>query len=126
MGNPNSGKGKASRAEDLMQHQRNKKPKRKTENIEEENFERENTFCKLPDISENNQELVQDFDLEIDQPKMQDFIDVIENSDILEDKDLSAELLFLMNYFITMKKNKNIELFGNESDVLLGNQFPGI
>merc|ERR1711892_361304 len=59
MGNPNSGKGKASRAEDLMQHQRNKKPKGITENIEEENFKRENTFCKLPDISENNQELVQ-------------------------------------------------------------------
>jgi len=106
MGNPNSGKGAASRAEDLMNYHKNKKQKRKPENLKEEHFEKENTFCKLPDIVQNKEEEVFD---DSKHPIMQDFIDVLEQSEILQDKDLSAQLLFLINYFIQMKMNSSQE-----------------
>ena len=109
MGNPNSGKGKASMYEDLMHYQKTKKPKWKTEYLIEENIEREEIFCKLPDITEIEQDEDTNIDQELDMPKMQDFIDVIEESEILNDKDLSVELLFLMNYFIKMRNNTNGE-----------------
>ena len=105
MGNPNSGKGAASRAEDLMNYHKTKKHKRQPENQKEENFEDENTFCTLPNIVENKEEVTEDFD----HPIMQDFIDAIEESEILLDKDLSTQLLFLINYFIKMRTNSNLE-----------------
>ena len=104
MGNPNSGKGKASKLEDLMNYPKNKKTKRKNEEpVEENEYEAENQLCNLPDIEENNQEISQI----LSQPKIKDFIDVIKDSNILLDKDLSLQLLFLMNYFIKMKMNTN-------------------
>ena len=100
MGNPNSGKGKASKLEELMNYQKHKKPKRKSEeSVEENEYQTEITCCKLPEITENNQEICE----EADKPTMQDFIDVIEDSKILHNRDLSLQLLFLMNYFIKMK-----------------------
>merc|ERR1739838_79224 len=69
MGNPNSGKGKASKLEDLMNYQKHKKPKRKSEeSVEENEYQTEITSCKLPEITENNQEICE----EADKPTMQD------------------------------------------------------
>ena len=82
MGNPNSGKGAASRLEDLMNYQKSRKPKRKYESPVEKHCETENIFCKLPDITENKQEMPES--KELDEPSLQDFIDVIEDSDINE------------------------------------------
>ena len=107
MGNPNSGKGAASRLEDLMNYPKNKKPKRKCESPVEKNCETENTICKIPDIAENKQEMPESE--ELDEPSLQDFIDVIEDSDILQDKDLSLQLLFLIEYFLKMRMNTNNE-----------------
>ena len=107
MGNPNSGKGAASRLEDLMNYQKNKKPKIKCESPIEKHCETENTFCKLPDITANKQEMPESE--ELDDPSLQDFIDVIEDSDVLQDKDLSLQLLFLMQYFLKMRMNTNNE-----------------
>jgi len=89
-----------------MSYHKNKKQKRKPENPREEHFEKENTFCKLPDIVKNKEEEVSE---NSKHPIMQDFIDVIEQSEILQDKDLSAQLLFLINYFIQMKINSSQE-----------------
>ena len=106
MGNPNSGKGRASKFEDLMNYQKHKKPKRKSEeSVEENEYQTEIPCCKLPEITENNQEISE----ELDQPIMQDFIDVIDHSQILHNKDLSLQLLFLMNYFIKTKMQNNVE-----------------
>ena len=44
MGNPNSGKGAASRAEDLMNHYKNKKQKRKSENTRKDHFDEDYIF----------------------------------------------------------------------------------
>ena len=46
---------------------------------------------------------------ELDEPNLQDFIDVIEDSNILQDKDLSVQLLFLIEYFLKMRMNTNNE-----------------
>ena len=46
---------------------------------------------------------------ELDDPSLQDFIDVIEDSDVLQDKDLSLQLLFIMQYFLKMRMNTNNE-----------------
>ena len=107
MGNPNSGKGAASRLEDLMKYQKSKKPKRKCESPIEKHCETENTFWKLPDITENKQEMPESE--ELDDPSLQDFIDVIEDSDVLQDRDLSLQLLFIMQYFLKMRMNTNNE-----------------
>ena len=98
MGNPNSVKGTASKLEALMNYQKQRKPKEKSEDQEEE----EN---KLHETTENDQEISQ----ELDQPTMKDFIDIIEDSNILQDKDLSLQLWFLLNYFIKTKMNRNNE-----------------
>ena len=109
MGNPNSGKGAASRLEDLMKYQKSKKPKRKCESHVKKHCETENTFCKLPDITENKQEVPHSEEFKLDEANLQDFIDVIEDSDILQDKDLSLQLLFLIEYFLKMRMNTNNE-----------------
>ena len=102
MGNPNNVKGNASKLEALMNYQKPKKPRNQKSDLLEENESLlENTSCKLPDITEN----IQDIPPAMDQPTMQYFIDVIGESNILEDKELSLQLLFLINYFIQMKKN---------------------
>ena len=40
------------------------------------------------------------------QPSLQDFTELLEGSGVLEDKELSQQLLFLINFFIN-KKRKN-------------------
>ena len=106
MGNPNSGKGRASKLEAFMNYQNHKQKKQISENLVEQNeCKEQNDICKFPEITENKQLAAQEFD----QPTMKDFTDVIEDSNILHDKDLSLQLLFLMNYFIKMKMSTDCE-----------------
>eukprot|EP00092_Neocalanus_flemingeri_P002571 GFUD01002753.1.p1 GENE.GFUD01002753.1~~GFUD01002753.1.p1 ORF type:complete len:217 (-),score=49.05 GFUD01002753.1:29-679(-) len=109
MGNPNSVKGKASKLEALMNYSALKKSEQKSGNLgEESESQTGNCCCKLPDISkntENNQETSQ----ELAQPTLQDFMDNIEDSKILHNKELSSQLYFWMSYFIKMKMQNNID-----------------
>ena len=90
-----------------MNYQKNKKPKRKCESPVEKHCETENTFCKLPDITENKQETPESEEMNVQ--SLQDFVDVIEDSDVLQDKDLSLQLLFLIQYFLKMRMNTDNE-----------------
>ena len=44
---------------------------------------------------------------DLNQPTMQDFIEIIEDSDILQNNELSEQLLFLINCFVNMNCKTN-------------------
>ena len=85
MANPNTTKGKASKLEALMKYPENNKDKHKIDNKCDTNYcEAKDNICKLPEITDNNIELFQEVD---DKPKMQDFINLIEDSKIIDNKE---------------------------------------
>ena len=49
----------------------------------------------------------EDLFIRSDPPSLKDFIDIIKDNEVLEDKEMSKQLLFMMNYFITMKNADN-------------------
>jgi hypothetical protein len=104
MGNPNNVKGTASKLEALMNYQKQRKPERKRENLIEQ-IKDESPFSTLQGKEEDQKDTVQD----LHQPTMQDFIEVIEDSNILQNKELSIQLLFLINCFVNMNCKTNSE-----------------
>ena len=97
MGNPNNVKGTASKLEAMMKNQNKRKPGR-IEQIKDED-----SFCTLQGKEEDQKDTVQD----LHEPTVQDFIEVIEDSNILQNKDLSVQLLFLINCFVQMNCKTN-------------------
>ena len=102
MGNPNNVKGKASTLEALMKNQNERKPERKDEELIEQT-KYEAPFCTLLGKDEDHKETAQD----LHQPNMQDFIKVIEDSNLLQNKELSIHLLFLINCFVNINCKTN-------------------
>ena len=100
MGNPNNVKGTASKLEALMNSQKQRKPERKGEDLIEQ-IKDEAPFSTLED--EDHKETAQDFN----QPTIQDFTEVIEDSNILQNRELSIQLLFLINCFVNMNCKTN-------------------
>ena len=104
MANPNSGKGIASKYEDLMNVELKKKRFRKK--IEDNT---ENCLAnKLPAIVEEDKSCRHEL-VNGDKPQLKDFTDILVDSGILKDKDLSSQLLVLMQYFVQMKMNTECE-----------------
>ena len=102
MGNPNNVKGTASKLEALMNSQKQRKPERKGEDLREQ-IKDEAPFCTLQGKEEDQKDTVQD----LHQPTMQDFVEAIEDSNILQNKGLSIQLLFLINCFVNMNCKSN-------------------
>ena len=46
-----------------------------------------------------------------DKPNLKDFIDVIKENGVLEDSEMSKQLLFLMSYFIKAKTTEDQNMF---------------
>ena len=102
MGNPNNVKGTASKQEAMVKNQKQREPGRKGEQLMEE-LKDEATSCTLQGKDEDHKETP----LDLNKPTMQDFIDVIEDGNILQNKELSVQLLFLINYFVNMNCKTN-------------------
>ena len=102
MGNPNNVKGTASKLEAMMKNQNQRKPGRKEEEFIEQ-IKDEDSFCTLQGKEEDQKDTVQD----LHQPTMQDYIEVIEDSNILQNRELSIQLLFLINCFVNMNCKTN-------------------
>ena len=102
MSNPNKVKGVASKLESLVSYPELKKRKvRKKEAEIPDSDENNSCNCQMEDTNC----LVKD--LQSDIPTLQDFLDVIHDNDVLQDSEMSKQLLFLMNYFIKMKRGES-------------------
>ena len=101
--NPNKVKGVASKLESLVNYPEHKlgKHRKKDENTQVTPDQISCICCQEETMEE--EEVAVDLFLGNDEPTLKDFIDFITNNEVLEDKELSKELLFLMNYFVTMK-----------------------
>jgi 23S rRNA maturation mini-RNase III len=109
--NPNKVKGLASKLESLVNY-----PEQKRQKVDkrERNAEvtKENLSCNCHEEDSCSEEnIAVDMLLQNDKPTLKDFMDVIKENEVLEDSEMSKQLLFLMNYFITMKKTENKKLF---------------
>ena len=102
MGNPNNVKGTASKLEALMNSQKQRKPERKGEDLIKQ-IKDEAPFSTLQGKDGDHKETAQD----LNQPTINDFIEVIEESNILQNKELSVQLLFLVNCFVNMNCKTN-------------------
>jgi len=105
MSNPNSARGVASKLEDLMNCQTNKVTKRKKVEVADNIItEKESKHCKLPDITDK----IHDTPSRIEEdPTIEDFIELIEKSEILQEKELSRHLLLVIEYFIKLQSNQS-------------------
>eukprot|EP00092_Neocalanus_flemingeri_P055246 GFUD01065206.1.p2 GENE.GFUD01065206.1~~GFUD01065206.1.p2 ORF type:complete len:107 (+),score=34.41 GFUD01065206.1:3-323(+) len=100
--NPNKVKGVASKMESLVKYPEQRKVKiRRKDEIAKVN--EETVSCK----NYEDETCMEDEDA-VD---LKDFIDVITENNVVEDKELSTQLIFLMNSFIQMKKNQTQNLF---------------
>ena len=105
--NPNKVKGVASKLESLVSYPTQKQVKHRKRN-KDDRLDRKN----LSSICLEENTCIEDIDIDIvhaignPDPTLKDFIDVVKQNNVLEDTKLSKQLLFLMNCFITMKKNE--------------------
>ena len=101
MTNPNKAKGVASRLESLVNYPGQKRRKvRKQEETDEPTDDKLLCIC-------SEEETCNDVLLHKDKPDLKDFINVIKENGVLDDSEMSKQLLFLMTYFIKAKTTKD-------------------
>ena len=105
MTNPNRVKGVASRLESLVNYPGQKRRKIRNKETNEDAW-RDNYSCNC-----SKEESCKDAILENDTPTLRDFIDVINDTKVLEDSEKSKQLLFLMTHFIKMKTIESHNMF---------------
>jgi len=100
MTNPNKVKGVATKLESLVSYPKQKKRKVRAKQSEMEDSD-ETLSCNCHGGGSCSV-----MELQNDTPTLQDFTDIICENEVLEDSEMSKQLLFLMNYFIKMKRGE--------------------
>jgi len=100
MTNPNKVKGVATKLESLVSYPKLKKRKVRTKQTEIEDSD-DALSCNC-----YGGEGCLVMELQNDTPTLQDFMDIICDNEVLEDNEMSKQLLFLMNYFIKAKRGE--------------------
>ena len=95
--NLNKVKGNASKLEALVDY-----PKHKQVTEENGDNDDQECCCNLEDQSDANGDSAM-------KPSIEDFINIIEDSQVLQDKNLSLQLLLLIHVFIRIKLDKDSE-----------------